>query len=73
MKFEDFSGRHWTWRLQATWVTRPTLLQILEARFDLANHALFCGETPARHKDARDLQRAIQLLQALNTKLKGQI
>ena len=45
-----------------------TLLQILEARFKLANHALFCGETPARHKDIRDLQRAIQLLQALNTK-----
>ena len=64
-------GRQVRWRLQATWTTRPTLLQILEDRFALANHALFCGETPARHKDARDLQRAIQLLQllqALNTK-----
>lgn len=47
------------------------LLQVLEARFELANHALFCGETPARHKDIRDLQRAIQLLRALKHKMKG--
>lgn len=61
-------SRSYLWAGSAKLECLMTLLQILEARFKLANHALFCGETPARHKDIRDLQRAIQLLQALNTK-----